>query len=519
MFCSSCRAPNDETSDVCSACGQALTPIPRGTKLGRYEILSVLGRGGMGVVYRARDVVLDEPVALKAMRAELVATPALEQRFRSEIKLARRVSHPNVCRIHHYDEEGSVRYIAMELVEGTDLKQRLKRKGPPPAEEAFEIAIQAAEGLEAVHRVGIVHRDLKPSNIMVDTQGVVRLMDFGIAKHVAARADEDSTGSGYIVGTPEYMSPEQARGRALDARSDIYSLGVVVFELFAGHVPFADDTPVATILRLIEDAAPLEDALASSLPPALLPVLRRALAKRPDERFASARALADALRLARDEHRRRDDAGPLAIAPTLRRPRPHARGGRWWSIVAAAVVALAAVLFFAIPRTPRAALSSSSATPVPVASLAPSPTPEPIRTLPALAAPTDVPPTRTAAPATKTDPPSPSPAPAVTEAPTALPTPVPLPTATREPPRPTPMPVPTTGFLQLSIRPWAYVSVDGVDQGQTPRSRLELDAGSHDVVLTHPEYQPHPRKITIRPGETYLLQIDLRQLGVRKKSK
>src|SRR5262245_23767108 len=221
LICPSCGAQQEADSEVCFACGRLISALTQGHVLAsRYEIQNMLGKGGMGVVYKAQDRLLDEPVAIKVLRGELMNTPELARRFRSEIKLARKVTHTNVCRIHEYGEDGPLSYISMALIEGTDLR-RLLRQQPEglPVEEAYEASIQSAEGLQAIHSVGIIHRDLKTPNIVRDDQGVVRLMDFGIAKEADRNAGFTATGE--VMGTPEHMSPEQCRGEKLDFRSDV----------------------------------------------------------------------------------------------------------------------------------------------------------------------------------------------------------------------------------------------------------------------------------------------------------
>ena len=261
----------------------------------RYEIVETLGKGGMGMVYKAHDRVLDDTVAIKVLRPDVAAEPEMARRFRSEIKLARKVRHRNVCGIHEYGEDGGLRYIAMEYIEGVDLRHALTRTGAPLPAEAFEIAIQLAQGLHAIHEAGIIHRDLKTPNIMRDSRGHVRLMDFGIAKQAGETPGAAVTALGMIVGTPEYMSPEQARGEKVDFRSDVYALGVVIFEIFTGQVPFRAETPIATIFKHLQDAPPIDQA---TLPAPLMPVLHKALAKSPRDRYATAadlvRALSDA---------------------------------------------------------------------------------------------------------------------------------------------------------------------------------------------------------------------------------
>lgn len=318
MICPSCRALNDDAAEACFTCGRALSALTQGSVIaGRYEILSVLGKGGMGMVYRAHDRMLDETVAIKVLRAEFANTSEMLKRFKHEIKLARKVSHKNVCRIHEFGEDGGVRYISMEYVEGTDIKQFARDQGGfLGPQEAFDVAIQAADGLQAIHDVDVIHRDLKTSNIMRDPSGRVRLMDFGIAK---SEATDRSTGggglttTGQIMGTPEYMSPEQCLGDKIDHRSDIYALGIVIYEIFTGTVPFRGDTPVATLFKHIQDPVPFEGPVAARIPLAAVPVLRKALAKNRTERIASAAALAEALRKAQQQA---TEGVPADAAPT-----------------------------------------------------------------------------------------------------------------------------------------------------------------------------------------------------------
>jgi serine/threonine protein kinase len=481
-------------------------PLAAGTIVaGRYEIQGALGHGGMGIVYEAHDRMLDEPVALKVIRDELADAPGVEQRFLSEIKLARRVSHGNVCRIHEYGVDGGLRYISMERVRGTDLKRVLKERGALPVDEVLTIALQAALGLEAIHKGGIVHRDLKPSNIMLDASGDVRLMDFGIAKGVAGGAQGDTTGTGYIVGTPEYMSPEQARGRTLDARSDVYSLGIVLFEMLTGHLPFEDDTPVGTILRQIDETPPLGEKTPPGIPAGWGPVLRRALAKKPDDRFGSARELADALRAAQ--------AGP-ASAPrrTGRLAAPPVRA-TWIAAGTSAIVAL--WMFW-----PHAASA-----PAPEASIAPPVVPPARATIPAAATTAGAPPSMARVKPAAPRPtlavvaPTTTPSPSATEAaPSVSPSPSPAPTAiaTETPAPPPPTPAPDHGELQLDVKPWAEVTIDGKTKGLTPLPKVRLSVGRHVVRLDHPHYQRFQRAITIRPGETSTLTVDFKLDGVPK---
>jgi serine/threonine protein kinase/tetratricopeptide (TPR) repeat protein len=296
IVCLNCGADIPAGEEECFNCGRHLTKLTKGSVIAsRYEILSLLGKGGMGIVYQAQDRLLDEVVAIKVLRSEFVQDPAMAQRFRSEIKLARKVSHPNVCRIHEYGEDGSISYISMALIEGTDLRRVLQQSPEGlPTKSAFRLALEVTEGLQAIHAVGIIHRDLKSPNIICDTAGSARLMDFGIAKESGMSGG--LTAVGEVMGTPEYMSPEQCRGNPLDFRSDIYSLGIVIYEIFTGRVPFRGDSVMATLLKQVEDPPPLDGPAASRIPAGVAAVLRKALAKNAADRYATAAAMADALR-------------------------------------------------------------------------------------------------------------------------------------------------------------------------------------------------------------------------------
>jgi serine/threonine protein kinase len=303
MTCPTCNALNEPGADVCFTCGHVVAPpVTKGTVFsGRYEVLSPIGRGGMGTVYRARDRVLGAKVALKVMRGDLSSQPEMIRRFGSEMALVKKVRHPNVCRIFASGDDGGRLWLCMELVEGQDLRGVLRRQ-PLEPEQVFEWGAQIANGLQALHEVGLVHRDVKALNVMIDGKGLARLMDLDIAKQWESEAS-GATATGQVLGTAEYMSPECAQGLPVDARSDIYSLGVLVFEMFAGELPFRSETQVATIMKHIHDTPPLEGPRAARIPSQVVPVLRKALSKRPQLRYSTARGMAVALGVAQNAAR------------------------------------------------------------------------------------------------------------------------------------------------------------------------------------------------------------------------
>jgi eukaryotic-like serine/threonine-protein kinase len=584
MNCPACEAAVDPDDVACARCGELLEEARPGSILsGRYEVQRLLGRGGMGVVYRAHDRALDEDVAVKVLRADIARARDIAERFRAEIRLARKVGHRNVCRIYEYGEHGGLRYIAMELVDGVDLKAVL-RAGALPADRALDVVVQVGKGLEAIHEHGIIHRDLKTSNIMIDGRGVVRLMDFGIAKQL--QSGKGVTATGHIVGTPEYMSPEQAKGVAIDVRSDIYSLGIVAFEIYTGEVPFHGDTPISTILQHLNEPPPLDGPRAAHIPPTVVPIIAKALAKNPDDRFASAREMVTAFRAARPvgqvtptplplpkvsgtadwtetapsaptpqpgtatrivsptpapaampdldatvpqrdvptrigyETPRERPIAPRDLSLNLMTPEPR---GRSW--VPAAVGAVLAVVLGVVlarhlmrPGAPTdASPPVSGATSAPGGAVARAPSVEP-------AAPVDSP-----QPAARRVPSSPSPrtAPAGRALEVAAPYAGRPAVAFRDPPPTTAVSRPVAsvaagppsadaGTLRVSLQPEAEVTIDNESMGSASTREFALSPGPHVVRLTHPDYQPLRRVVTIATGKTIDLKIVWAEKGVPK---
>ncbi|HSP94351.1 MAG TPA: protein kinase [Thermoanaerobaculia bacterium] len=259
----------------------------------RYEIQSILGQGGMGVVYKAHDRDLDDVVAIKTLRGDaLSADPTLLDRFKQEIRLARKITHPNILRTHDLGETNGLRYLSMEFVKGITLKRLVEQDQLIPTPVALRIAKQICAGLAAAHEVGVIHRDIKPQNIIIEPTGGLKVMDFGIAR---LTQDRGMTSTGTVVGTPDYMSPEQSRGATLDFRSDIYSTGVVLYELFTGMLPFEGDTPLAVVLKHVQDNPPSPQAKNPKIDPKIAAIILKCMQKDPAARFQSVNQLYEAL--------------------------------------------------------------------------------------------------------------------------------------------------------------------------------------------------------------------------------
>ncbi len=252
---------------------------------GRYEILGVLGQGGMGAVYKARDRELDRLIALKVIRPELATDPAILQRFKQELILARNITHKNVVRIYDLGEADGIRFISMEYVDGEDLRTLLRRQGKLGAKEAIAVVEQVCRALDCAHSEGVIHRDLKPQNIMRDKHGRIVVMDFGLARSLG---DTGLTQTGAIIGTLEYMSPEQALGSTLDQRSDIFSVGLIFYELLTGKAPYGADTAIASLMKRTREEARSASDVDASVPRSLSAIVGRCLEREPANRYHSA---------------------------------------------------------------------------------------------------------------------------------------------------------------------------------------------------------------------------------------
>jgi serine/threonine protein kinase/Tfp pilus assembly protein PilF len=301
--CPECKTDNPDTQRFCGDCGTQLPiseeiPVPTktieepkeelttgSTFAGRYQIIEELGKGGMGKVYKANDTDIKEKIAIKLIKPEISIDKKTIERFQNELKFARKIRHKNVCQMYDLNREEGTYYITMEYVSGEDLKGFIRRSGQLATGTTIRITKQICEGLSEAHKLGVVHRDLKPSNIMIDREGNGRVMDFGIARSLK---EKGITGAGVMIGTPEYMSPEQVEGKETDLRSDIYSLGIILYEMVTGRVPFEGDTPFSVGVKHKSEAPRDPKELNTQIPENLNSVILKCLEKDREKRYQNA---------------------------------------------------------------------------------------------------------------------------------------------------------------------------------------------------------------------------------------
>jgi serine/threonine protein kinase len=333
--CPKCQAEIVDDSRFCSKCGTPIHPsedmlishtrtilkpmaelLPGTEFIGKYKIIKVLGKGGMGIVYKAEDLKLKRNVALKFLPQELTKDKEAKERFVLEAQAAAALSHPNICTIHEINEEEGESFIAMEYVEGQNLKDRIG-VGPLPVEEVLDIAIQVAHGLDEAHKKEIVHRDIKSANIMLTAKGQAKIMDFGLAKVKGAKL---LTQEGTTLGTVAYMSPEQARGEEVDHRTDIWSMGVVLYQLLCNQLPFTGDREASILYSVVhEEPKPLK-AIKPDIPAEFQKIIKRALEKKPEDRYSSTAEMLKNLEEYQDSLRA-EEMGALNLKTLLRRMR------------------------------------------------------------------------------------------------------------------------------------------------------------------------------------------------------
>jgi tetratricopeptide (TPR) repeat protein/predicted Ser/Thr protein kinase len=380
MVCPACSYENPETSVQCAKCttplpltdqtlatsGQgwsvpaaegvisatALVQLSPGTSIGsRYEIIRLLGQGGMGAVYQAHDKELERQVAIKVIRADMAANPEILQRFKQELILARQITHKNVIRIFDLGQADGIKFITMEYIEGENLQGVLRRKKKLEPAEAANILAQVCRALEAAHNEGVIHRDLKPQNIMLDKSGRAYVMDFGIARSMLGAG---MTQTGALIGTPDYMSPEQAKGQTLDARSDLFSIGIIFYEMLSGQVPFDADTTMGKLWKRTNEPARPLDELDKTIPRPLSDIVRKCLEIEPQKRFASAGELL---------HQIEKWQGPAAGTRVISLPITVLPGsGKWLAAAALGAVVIAGIFFFRSRISPRVTAPHSPVT-------------------------------------------------------------------------------------------------------------------------------------------------------------
>jgi serine/threonine protein kinase len=314
----------------------------------RYELEELVGTGGMSSVYRAHDRLLARKVALKVLHEHHGGDEASVERFRREARAVASLSHPNVVTVIDRGEHAGRQFIVFEYVEGENLKRLVQRQGPLPVEQALELVIQVAHGLSFAHREGLVHRDVKPQNVLVDASGTAKVTDFGIARSLDMHRGMTQTGT--VLGTSDYIAPEQAQGQVVDEHTDEYSLGVVLYELLTGKVPFPGENFVAVAMRHINEPPPSVLAECPDVPPRVDAAIRRAMAKRPSDRFASMADFAAELEACVRDLQTGSDW--TQVIPPQSPTRRHRRRVSPWPLIALilAVVAIGAVVGYLVLR-------------------------------------------------------------------------------------------------------------------------------------------------------------------------
>ncbi len=485
-------------------------------RLENYRILGELGRGGMSTVYKAVQISLERTVAIKEIHPNFSTSPELIARFEREARAVGQLSHPCIVQIHDYIHQDDTHFMVMEFIEGVNLKSAIERRGRLTPEEAASVGVRVSAALAYAHAAGIIHRDIKPSNILLTRDGQVKVVDFGIAR---LEEGEELTRTGAFVGTPAYMSPEQILGERLDGRTDIFSLGVVLYEALAGNKPFSEDAGASVQSRILKSAPASLRRRSPQVPRQIERIVMRCLEKQRDRRFGSMSELNIALRAALPRRERQRPRVLIALANALQQAPSAGRGkrsaaadgstatsgplsGRRALGFAAGLCLTVGLGFFLWSNTLGPAKSASGREggagpigrfPVPASPPAtapprpidpPAPQPGAIASTPASAAP-------------------PSAAAGMASAPPLLTVPGPASTAAAGT---------GPGFLKVVVRPWAEVRVDGKLYDTTPfEAPISLSPGKHTIVLVHESLPARRLTVTVESGETKRLDVDLRR--------
>jgi len=492
-------------------------------RLENYRILSELGRGGMSTVHKALQVSLERTVAIKEIHPNFSGSPELTARFEREARAIAQLSHPCIVQIYDYTHEGDAHFMVMEFIEGVDLKTAIERRGRLTPEQVLAIAVRVSAALAYAHSAGIIHRDIKPSNILLTREGQVKVVDFGIAR---MEEGEELTRTGAFVGTPAYMSPEQILGERLDGRTDLFSLGVVLYEALAGEKPFAESANASVSARILKSQPPRLRGRAPGVSRQLERIVMRCLEKKRDRRFGSMSELNLAVRAALPRGERQRPRALMALASQLQEAPAKGRrrgrvdettlgiisfaGGRALGAAACLLLALGiggGLWWMKHHRAPPSAAPAERR----AAGVRPIDRPTHSSSAPASTAVQGRPAGPDADPAPPPAPPSDG---------TAAGTP---PVAAAAPPRSAPgkpdTPGPggaageaAPGLLKLVVKPWAEVRVDGRLHDTTPfDAPIPLTPGRHTIELMHETLPTRRLNVVAKSGETQRLDVDLRR--------
>lgn len=495
MKCDKCAFENPTHSNFCSKCGTIMSstqdasiptvtiqaPITQITQItvgtifaGRYQILEELGRGGMGRVYKALDNEINENIAIKVLNPEISLDAQTIERFRNELKVARKIIHLNICRLYDLNKEGGNYFITMEYVSGEDLKNTILRVGQLSIGKSLIIVKQICQGLAAAHHLGVVHRDLKPHNIMIDRNGDARIMDFGIARTLKA---EGLTESGVLIGTPEYMSPEQALGEEIDERSDIYSLGIILFELLTGTVPFKGDTAVSVALKQKTDPPPIPKTLNSHISDDLNHLILKCLEKDKKQRYKNAEEVISEINSIERGVPTTDKVLPEKEKEAKKPRKPFLKRMIPVGLVLAAVIIIGGYFLLQWLQGPKTNAAAVDKT-------------EEIKQKEELSQKTP-----SEEPSKEEQKQSPE-------------------ESLKELAKPTVVQTGKKGFINIDTSPaGATIYVNDKSQGTAP-TRSELPPGTYKIRIKHPNYQEKQEEVSIKEGETFTKEYVLRPVYI-----